>query len=380
MQIRQLLYQSNKWKDLTIDSGFQSEKAQLVLAFGQTEAVQKNSVYVYLRNQFPEGQIILASTAGEILGKNVFDNSISVTAVQLEKTQIRTAKMAVQDIACSFNIGKELMNTLNSEELSFILVISDGTVINGSNLLQGFNEMNTRNVPISGGLAGDGEKFRSTYVGLNTVAEKGTVVAVGFYGHSLKTTHASRGGWDSFGPEKTITRSADNILYELNDKSALELYKEYLGPYANELPASSLLFPLALSVNGKDEIVVRTILSLNEEDQSMVFAGNMPEGSKVRLMKSNFDKLRDATSTAAQSCFDQGEKKKPELALLISCVGRKLILQERSDEEVIAAQKIFGDNTFLTGFYSYGEISPSNPDLRCALHNQTMTITTLSES
>lgn len=381
MKIQQLHFQNNQWKEIRIDDAFEAANTQLVLAFGASSAIQDKAAYEFLKNKYPAAEVIIASTAGEILGNNVFDDSIAVTAIEFEKTKIKTAKIKVKDEACSFHIGKELMNALSSRDLNSVFIISDGTLINGSNLIAGFNEVNGRNIPISGGLAGDGEKFLHTYVGLNSIPEQGTVVAIGFYGNNFKTTYGSFGGWTSFGPEKIITRSENNVLYELNGKSALGLYKEYLGPYAEELPASALLFPLAVSPEGEDDAVVRTILNINEKEQSMVFAGNMPEGSKVRLMKSNFDKLIDASSIAAQTCCPSPCTGKPELAILISCVGRKLILQERTDEEVNAAEKIFGPDTYLTGFYSYGEISPSNnTEERCSLHNQTMTITTFSES
>jgi hypothetical protein len=233
---------------------------------------------------------------------------------------------------------------------------------------------------VTGGLAGDGARFSRTFAGLDLVPEEGNVVAVGFYGDHLKIGHGSFGGWDEFGPERTITRSEKNILFEIDGKNALDLYKEYLGPYSEELPGSALLFPLSIREPDSNEHLVRTILSINEQEKSMLFAGNMPEGSKIRLMKANFDRLINGSSTAARNSFSSLENGSPELALLVSCVGRKLILQERTDEEVQAVKQIFGDQTSLAGFYSYGEISPFNPNTRCELHNQTMTITTFSES
>lgn len=206
------------------------------------------------------------------------------------------------------------------------------------------------------------------------------VVAIGFYGNSLKIGHGSFGGWDEFGPERTITRSDKNVLYEIDGKNALDLYKEYLGPYKDELPGSALLFPLSLKEPGSDQYLVRTILGINEEAKSMHFAGNLPQGSKVRLMKANFDRLIEGSSIAAKNSCSSLLNCNPELAILISCVGRKLILQERTDEEVEAVKGIFPGRTAMTGFYSYGEISPFNQLTRCELHNQTMTITTLSES
>jgi hypothetical protein len=176
-----------------------------------------------------------------------------------------------------------------------------------------------------------------------------------------------------------VTRCDKNILYEIDDKSALDLYKEYLGPYKNELPGSALLFPLSIKEPNCDERVVRTILSIDEDEKSMSFAGNLPVGSNVRFMKANFDRLIDGSSIAAQKAFTSLSNTQPELIILISCVGRKLILQDRTDEEVEAVRKIFGGRSPITGFYSYGEISPFNPLTRCELHNQTMTITTLCE-
>jgi hypothetical protein len=270
--------------------------------------------------------------------------------------------------------------TEEADDLIAVFIISDGTHINGSELVSGFSENNPKCVPVTGGLAGDGARFSRTFAGLDQVPEEGNVVAVGFYGDSLKIGHGSFGGWDEFGPERTITRSDKNILYEIDGKNALDLYKEYLGPYSEELPGSALLFPLSIREQDSAEHLVRTILSISEQEKSMLFAGNMPEGSKIRLMKANFDRLINGSSMAARNSFSSLENSSPELALLVSCVGRKLILQERTDEEVQAVKQIFGDHTSLAGFYSYGEISPFNPNTRCELHNQTMTITTFSES
>jgi hypothetical protein len=167
-------------------------------------------------------------------------------------------------------------------------------------------------------------------------------------------------------------------LYTIGDKAALDIYKEYLGKYAEELPGAALLFPLSMRITEDDEPVVRTILSIDETNKSMTFAGDMPKGALVRFMKANLDRLIDASASAAQNSLEPFSKG-AELAILVSCVGRKLVLGQRTDEEVEAAREVFGDKAIMTGFYSYGEISSHNPNARCELHNQTMTITTLSE-
>ena len=201
----------------------------------------------------------------------------------------------------------------------------------------------------------------------------------GLYGSHIKIRSASLGGWDPFGSERLITKSKGNVLYELDGQSALELYKVYLGTHAKDLPGSALLFPLCLRSDDSKGGLVRTILAVDEKTQSMTFAGDVPEGTYVRFMKANFDRLIEGAVGAAEKSMSL-KKASPELALLISCVGRKLVLKQRVEEEVEGVREIFGPKTAITGFYSYGEISPFTPNAKCELHNQTMTITSFMES
>lgn len=379
MKTAQLQFVSGKWMANDIPSNFPSEKAQLVLVFGSGELVTSQSLFDDIRSKFAHADIVTCSTAGEILHNEVYDDSAVVTAVYFEKATVKSVSVEINKNVNSFETGKSLMSLLNQDDLTSVLVISEGSFVNGSDLVAGFNELNNNYIPVTGGLAGDAARFSKTQVGLNTVAKEGTVVAIGFYGSNLAIGHSSFGGWDEFGKERVITKSTKNVLYEIDGKKALDLYKEYLGPYVDELPGSALLFPISLRTNDVDKNLVRTILSVNEKDGSMVFAGNMPEGSKVRLMKVNFEKVINGSAIAATNTASMNQEHNADLAILISCVGRKLILQDRTSEEVEAAQKVFGSHTAITGFYSYGELSPFNPGSNCELHNQTMTITTFTE-
>jgi hypothetical protein len=260
-----------------------------------------------------------------------------------------------------------------------VFVLSDGLHVNGSELVEGLSEDLPADIKLTGGLAGDGDRFSSTYVVWDGVPQENVVVALGFYGRRLKVGYGSLGGWDSFGPERLITKSKGNVLYELDGQNALDLYKKYLGEHARELPASGLLFPLSIRIRNEEAPVVRTILAVDEVEQSMIFAGDIPEGTYARLMKANFDRLIDGAIGAARISRDSLEASSAELAILISCVGRKLVLKQRIEEEVEGVREVLGAKPVLTGFYSYGEISPFTPNARCELHNQTMTITTLSE-
>lgn len=351
---------------------------QLVLAFGATSILKKSrDITAQLKKIYPKAVIAGCSTAGEIYGTRVLDGTLAVTAVHFEHSKIEFASVSIE--TSSEAAGQKLAYAIPGEGLVHVFVLSDGLKVNGSDLVKGLSAHLPAGVAVTGGLSGDGADFRETFVfSKKGVPETGTISVIGLYGNRLKIGYGSLGGWDPFGPERLITRSEGNVLYELDGQSALELYKKYLGEHAGGLPATGLLFPLSL--RSKDQTpVVRTILAVNEEEKSMTFAGTMPQGALARLMKANFDRLIDGAAGAARASYMAVGSKTPQLAVLISCVGRKLILKQRVEEEVENVREILGESTCLTGFYSYGEISPFTPGAKCELHNQTMTITTISE-
>lgn len=352
--------------------------ADLILGFGERNLLSDEKVFNQLKSKFPTAQLILCSSAGEIYENEVLDHTISLTAIKFSSTVIKTYEVDITAFENSFQAGASLIEKFDQEDLKLVLILSDGGKVNGSELVNGMNAVKKEEVLIVGGLAGDAAKFEKTVVGLNEIPAPGKIAAVGFYGQKLAVSHGSLGGWESFGLERIVTKSESNVLYEIDGKNVLDLYKIYLGKYADELPGSALLFPLSIRIDGVEEPIVRTILSIDETNQTMTFAGDVPKGSKVRFMKANFDRLIDAASEAAAACLEV-KSFNPKLALLISCVGRKLILGGRIDEEVEAVADIFGDKTIISGFYSYGEISPLKAFGECILHNQTMTITCINE-
>lgn len=356
-----------------------NELYDLVLVFGSRDLLSDPLLYKQVHDQYPGANIVMNSTAGEILDTSVNDDTLSLTAIKFDKTAIETAVIDINTVKNSFEAGYRLAGSLEHEGLKNVLVISDGQRVNGSDLVLGLQEFLPKDTIITGGLAGDGSRFEKTLVGLNAPPSEGKIVLVGFYGDGLTVTHGSVGGWDPFGPERLITKAEANVLYELDGKPALDIYKMYLGDYANELPGSALLFPLSIRTPDADHTLVRTILAVNEADKSMTFAGNMPQGTYAQLMKADFDRLVEGASAAAQNTVPDGASP-PDLAILISCVGRKLVLDQRIEEEVEVIRALYGDTTAITGFYSYGEISPTFNFMKCELHNQTMTITTMTEA
>lgn len=369
----------------TASEGWQKESAvsvdgnaSLVLVFGAGHLLADAARMDEVRAFYPAAPLLGCSTSGEICGTRVRDDSLVVTAVRFEHTAIKLAQTTVNGSEDSAHAGQRLAQDLVQQDLVHVLVLSDGLKVNGTELARGLRENLPQGVAVTGGMAGDGANFKQTLVCADGPPADGMIAALGFYGDHLKVGYGSLGGWDSFGAERLITRSKGNVLYELDGRSALELYKRYLGEHAAG-PAEALLFPLALRTDGEGYGLVRSVMAINEEEQSMTFAGDMPEGGYARLMKANFDRLIDGAADAAHATSETLGASNPELALLVSCVGRKLVLKQRVEEEVEGVREVLGEDTVLAGFYSYGEICPHGAFTKCELHNQTMTITTFSE-
>ncbi len=352
----------------------------LVLVFGASSFADDPAPMRELDRAFPRSHVVGCSTSGEIHGATLTDESLSVAIARFDGSELVSASVSVDKAEDSFQAGQRLARDLSREDLRAILVFSDGLKVNGSELVQGFNSILPETVIVTGGLAGDGDRFKRTWVLNDGEPCFGLVAAVGMYGGRIRVAHGSRGGWNIFGPERTVTRSVGNVLYELDGKPALQLYKRYLGERADGLPATALLFPLALRASREEEkVLVRTVLSVDEAAQSMTFAGNIPEGSLAQLMRANFELLIEGASEAAShTTLRSISSGLQTLAIAISCVGRRLVLGERTEEELEAALSELPPGTQQVGFYSYGEISPYASG-HCDLHNQTMTLTTISE-
>ncbi|MDB4957053.1 MAG: hypothetical protein JWO36_4622 [Myxococcales bacterium] len=350
----------------------------MIIAFAAPSYHDRPELLAELARAYPQSAVIGCSTSGEIDHTRVRDESIMVAAVRFGATRVRHAATRLGSVEDSYAAGVKIADQLRAPDLRAVLVLSEGLHVNGSELVRGLNSELPEEVVVTGGLAGDGDKFGRTWVLANGKPETNGVVAVGLYGDRVRIGHGSKGGWDTFGPERVVTRSVGNVLYTLDDKPALGLYKEYLGERAAGLPGSALLFPLALRGSTSDaNSVVRTVLSVDEETQSMTFAGDIPTGAYAKLMRANFDRLILGAQAAGEAAMKNSEG--PSLSIAISCVGRRLVLGERTEEETEATLETLPQGTKQIGFYSYGEISPHTTG-RCDLHNQTMTLTVLSEA
>jgi hypothetical protein len=266
-----------------------------------------------------------------------------------------------------------LMEQLKSDDLRHVLVFSDGLMVNGSELATGLNGFG---ISVTGGLAGDGARFGKTWVMADAPARSGCIAVMGLYGN-LTVKSGCFAGWQEFGAERIVTKSLGNVVSEIDNQPALALYKKYLGDLAKDLPGSGLRFPLSIRTNEDEPALIRTLLAVDENAQSLTFAGDVPQGSLCKLMRTNLDSLIESAGMAAMEA--QPDQQAKTLCMVVSCVGRRLVLGQLTEEELDIVQEKLGANTTLTGFYSYGELAPFSDILQCRLHNQTMTLTTIYE-
>ncbi|OEK08150.1 histidine kinase [Flavivirga aquatica] len=367
---------TNDWKYVTEDMPLIKP---LVLVLGNRYMLENNMIYEDIKALYPDGHIVFGSTSGDITSNRVDDESITITAIEFERSQflIKTTNTLNSDLD-SYKTGVNLLNQFPEEGLKYVFVLSEGSFVNGSELTRGMNDSVKKNILITGGLCGDAARFEKTIASYNESPKAGEIVAIGFYGESLEISFSIRGGWTPFGPRRIVTKSKANVLYELDNQPALDLYKKYLGDKSNDLPAAALLYPLNVKSTKEKQSFVRTILNINEEENTMILAGDIPENSKVQLMMTNIDNIANASEQAARQALEL-RTNKPQLALLVSCIGRKLVLDQRVEEEIEEVVAVVGKDTAICGFYSYGEIAPFYGENNCQLHNQTMTITLISE-
>ena len=353
----------------------------LVFVFGNRYLLESKTILEEVKALFNDGEFVFGSTSGDITSQYVDDESITITAIEFEKStfEIKTANVLENTAKIdSYETGKKLIEQFSSEGLQHIFIVSEGSFINGSQLTLGMNSATKDNVLITGALCGDAARFEKTIASYNELPKTGGIVAIGLYGETLDISFSINGGWTPFGPERIVTKSKENILYELDNLPALDLYKKYLGDKSKELPGAALLYPLKVKSTNEKQSIVRTILNINEEENSMILAGDILENSRVQLMMTNVDNIVEASEQAAIQAL-QLRKTKPELAILVSCIGRKLVLDQRVEEEIEEVIEVVGENTTICGLYSYGEIAPFSGEKTCQLHNQTMTITLISE-
>ncbi len=372
MEICQFRWTSEKgWEAPTPSAA----NANLVLAFSDAPYFRSPDCYHDLRKLFPTAHIVGCSSSGSICNTTISDADIVVTAVTFNKGSVKLVSVGVTPGEDLEALATGVMKQFNAAEMRHAFVLSDGLSVNGSDLARGLNSIG---VSVTGGLAGDGARFSSTWVMADAPAAQNMLAIIGFFG-DINAKFGCVAGWHEFGAERLVTRSRGNVVFEIDYKPALTVYTKYLGELAKDLPSSGLRFPLSVRPTEFDEPVIRTLLAVDIEAQSLTFAGDVPQGGFCRLMKTDVDSLIDGSGMAAESAKLDGNANS-SLCLIVSCVGRRLVMGQLTEEELDIVREHLGPSPTITGFYSYGELAPFSNVVGCRLHNQTMTLTTIEES
>ncbi len=377
MKTFQLSFKNKQWSS-ALPTEFDSENTLIFLYFSPDQ--KSSPAWQEIKTKFPKAKVMGCSGAGEIKQSEIRDGEIILTGIQFEKTKIKQASVQGIKGKSSEQVGTELGHFFTKEDLKGLYLLSDGLAVNGTALIKGLKNVLGQDLNLSGGLAGDGANFKNTFVLVDGVPTENAATAIGFYGEHITIASTADGGWIPFGPVRTISKSEANVLYELDGKPALSLYKQFLGEQAKKLPASALLFPIFLK-SGSDQAdrnAVRTILSVDESNQSMTFAGDVPEGTRIQLMRAGHENLIEAAKNVSLISTSHLDESCPTVSLIVSCVGRRLVMGESTEDEVEMLLNHLPRNTIQTGFYSYGEIAAGQTGV-CDLHNQTMTVTLIQE-
>lgn len=367
-------------KVLSDIESWKSRGVQILLIFASRDTLKDTDICKKIKSALPDAELLGCSTSGEI-GNSVEDDSVSLMGLSFENTTIKSACVPIEGADQSANAGAAIGKELLTDDLKGVFVLLPGLNVNGSKFTEGLRDILPSDVSISGGLAGDGLSFETTVTVYNGEVYENRAVGFGLYGDDVQMYSSAKGGWKPFGPLRRVTKVENNVLYELDGKSALELYKEYLGEKANDLPASGLLYPFAIMDEERPDSVglIRTILDINEDNGSLVLAGDMQVGEKVCLMHANTGELVTGAENAANAVAEEYELQNDKAVICVSCVGRKIVMGDDTEDELDAVRDVFGENCPIAGFYSYGEISMYQDTGKPELHNQTMTITYISE-
>jgi len=351
----------------------------LVLVFANRLLLEDKDILADIRLEFPYADIVFASTAGEIFSIEVLEDTVTVIAMEFEKSSfvVKTDNIFNHD-KNTRQLGAALAKQMPAEGLKHLFVLSEGSFVSGTSLIKGLESELDENVALTGGLCGDDVRYAKTLTSYKEDPKEGEIVLIGFYGESLEVTFASVGGWLAFGPERIITRSEGSTLYEIDGQSSLGLYKKYLGDKSVEFTKSALLYPLNVIAPGKTHAVVRAVVATDVENDAMIFADEVPQDSRVQLIMVSPDGIAQGAYTASTLAM-QNRVAKPQVALVISCIGRKVVMNQRVEEEIELVREVLGDGVAIGGFYSYGEIAPFHDTQSSELHNQTMTLTLISE-
>lgn len=364
--------------------GLPNNKAELLIVFGSV-SLDQDKLIEGITKTSPDSLVVGCSTAGELSSEG-FSTEKSVVVLAITSDQIKFWGGIGHHILWNpLRAGEECMEQIEYDSRGYItsaLVFLDVISGNGDQALLGAIERLGNNFPLWGGAAADDLLFFETYQYFKDKAYSGSIVSLGLSG-DFHVAGTIMHGFLPIGVSRTVTKSKDLVLHELDGKPASSIYQEYFGEehlhelHEGLLPSLAISYPLGVFFPESDEVVLRNPVSV-EKDGTMKFTSAIPVGSEVRLMISDIEQALETTELAANKVLDQLGGRKPKAIIVISSIARKKLLGAQANEEIVIIQRILGRDVPIVGYYSYGQVG-GHIDGKLPLHNGSILIWALAE-
>lgn len=308
------------------------------------------------------------TTAGEISTSGFSKQSAVIMALSspiLDFTTSIGLNMSKDEKACSVSLARKIRRKKAVKNAVSLLIFPNGMGGDGVKVIEGLHQVMGTNIEIIGGYLGDDERFENTFQYYNGKVYKDAIPALLISGENgFETGIGVRSGFESIGNRFYCTDSENNIVKKFDEERALDLYREFLGEERSKrLPGICLEYPFGLidekvSIAGKDYFQLRCGLTVDREEGTITLAASIPKGSALTITTASRGEIINGAKLAALQAREALKNTVPQAILMLSCVGRKLVLGRRTQEEVDAVKEILGEDVPIIGFYTYGEIGP----------------------
>jgi hypothetical protein len=316
------------------------------------------------------------TTAGEIIDSEVLEKSTVAMLLDMSKEHYKIFfEASVDTYTAAGNLAKFAKANFTNPS---VMVVSSGLTIDAEQIIRGFADVD-KTIPLFGGLAGDDLTMKSSYVFTNGKETSTGLLALVLDGDKINVKGLATSGWDNIGIEKTITKSAGNVVYTIDDEPAVDVFVRYfqftesVDNTAEIIAQNFAQYPLQLTKENGNT-VLRAPLMVDIESRALIFAGGIPQGSKVKFsVQPGFDLIEKTTervSTLKPSIPDA------DALIMFSCKARHMALGPMTGDEASMIRGIW--NKPLIGFFTYGEIGTAK-DSVCDFHNETCSMVILEE-
>lgn len=304
------------------------------------------------------------TTDGEVAGPEGFlEDSVVITLFASDTVDFTVGMGAgaigtpAQATADAVNMAK----AASDKAPALCIALPEGLGTNIHHLLDGLRDQLGEDFPIVGGAAGDQLRFQGTKQFINQTIVQDAMVVLMMHGPVIYSCGVAT-GYEPLGNRHTITKVDGATVHEIDNRPAADLYADYLQQ-------PSIFYPLAVYEEKRQSFVLSSPLNFDEETGAIQLVNPVENAARVQLATATRDEIVDAARTAVQSAYAGfPSNRTPDAALFFSCAGRRATLGTRTAEEYESIADIVGENVPTSGFYTYGEIGPDQPQGRSVTH------------